>query len=170
MRDNGVEIDNRRDQHRRGNGLLRTVHTMWELLERTHEANIMQYELDIPGITENCMENAHTDVDEFTADIELAHRVLRSGVPNRFGCQIPVKSNWNVQLMESLLHEYEDKEVVNWLRYGFSISREDTINASVSNINHKGATDFPSHVDAHVQSELKWQAIIGPFKESPFKQ
>ena len=58
-------------------------------------------------------------------DILLANRVLDSGVPNRFGCRIPVESTWNLQLFESLLTDYHDKDVIEWLKFGFPVSRID---------------------------------------------
>ena len=34
--------------------------------------------------------------------------VYSSNVPNTLGCQIPVDSQWNLQLFEDLLHCYDD--------------------------------------------------------------
>ena len=52
-------------------------------------------------------------------DIKLNEDVLRRGYPNRWGAQIEVKSAWNVDLFASLLQDYKDKEVVEWIRYGW---------------------------------------------------
>ena len=58
--------------------------------------------------------------------IMLAHRVIKSGIPNWLGCRIPVKSHWNLPMFEQLLQNYNDREVLEWLKYGFPISRADT--------------------------------------------
>ena len=52
----------------------------------------------------------------------LSHKVIKSGLPNRYGYRIPLHTNWNLSLMQSLLAEYDDLEVIEWLRYGFPIS------------------------------------------------
>ena len=51
-------------------------------------------------------------------DIRIHQQVLRLGYSNRWGAQIPIKSKWNLELFSDLLINYEDSEVVEWLRYG----------------------------------------------------
>ena len=36
-------------------------------------------------------------------DIMLSHKIIESGVPNRWGCRIPVRSNWQVDKFEEIL-------------------------------------------------------------------
>ena len=36
-------------------------------------------------------------------------------------------------------------------------------------INHKGATQFPQHVDDYIKKEIEHGAVIGPFEAIPFK-
>ena len=61
--------------------------------------------------------------EKYFEDILLAHKVTDSGLPNIYGCRIPVKSNWNLELFSSLLVDYHDKKVVDWLRYGLNNSQ-----------------------------------------------
>ena len=60
---------------------------------------------------------ANKQMEDTINDIMLAHKVIKSGVPNRFGCHIPVKSCWNIPLFESLLQNYHNKEVIEWLQF-----------------------------------------------------
>ena len=65
-----------------------------------------------------------TTVDE---DIQLHEKVLKGGYPNRWGAKIELKHKWNLQLMEDLLRDYEDNEVVEWMRYGWPSGRLPTL-------------------------------------------
>ena len=105
----------------------------------------------------------------FLNDIVLANKVIASGIPNRFGCRIPVQSCWNLPLFQLLLFGYHDTEILEWLNFGFSISRdllnEDPIPAQV---NHQGAIRFPQAIKNYLNTELKYNAIMGPFLIPPF--
>ena len=91
------------------------------------------------------------------------------GYPNRWGARIPVKSNWNLELLESLLQDYEDKELVEWLRYGWPTGRLPTLeDPDISTKNHKVGTDFPEALQEYVEKELRKGAIMGPYKKIPF--
>ena len=81
-------------------------------------------------------------------DVLLAHKVINSGLANRWGCRIPVKSNWKIDNFSQLLNGYEDEDVLEWLRYGFPISWDDSRpHPTPTTSNHLGATLFPEHVD-----------------------
>ena len=45
-------------------------------------------------------------------DLILAHKVIDSGVPNRWGCCIPLKMPWNIENFRQLLKGYHDQEVL----------------------------------------------------------
>ena len=51
-------------------------------------------------------------------DLIKAKMVREKGYPNMFGARIPVKSKWNLTLLEELLQGYEDKQVIEGLKYG----------------------------------------------------
>ena len=38
----------------------------------------------------------------------------------------------------------------------------------LSTKNHKGATDFPEHLEKYIEKEKKYKAVIGPFGKLPF--
>ena len=48
-------------------------------------------------------------------DIQRHQDVITGGYPNRWGARIPVPTKWNLELLHSLLHEYDDREVVEWM-------------------------------------------------------
>ena len=103
-------------------------------------------------------------------DIHRHLEVRRKGYPNRWGAQLEIKTNWNLELMEQWLHDYEDKDVVQWLRYGWPTGRLPMLPPpSISRKNHKGAMEFPQQMDKYIQKELENGAIMGPYQKIPFR-
>ena len=94
---------------------------------------------------------------------------MKKGYPNAWGARIPVESNWNIQLFDSLLHNYHDREVITWLKYGWPISRPPNIPDPVPVYeNHASAVMHPDSIHKYLQKEMERGAICGPFKEVPF--
>ena len=95
--------------------------------------------------------------------------MLTEGYPNRWGARVEVDSTWNLKLMENLLRDYEDAEVVQWLRYGWPTGRLPTLpGPDLSNRNHKGAVDFPEQLKRYIEKEGRYGAVMGPYKRIPF--
>ena len=72
-------------------------------------------------------------------------------------------------MLESLLSNYEDKEIIDLLKFGWPIDRDPNIQLDMGGINHKGATEYEDHVDRYIQKEIGLGACIGPFDHIPFK-
>ena len=66
--------------------------------------------------------------------VRLCEQVMWKGYINAWGARIPLETNWNLELLASLLEGYEDKVVVDWLRYGWPISRPPQLEGSHSHI------------------------------------
>ena len=101
--------------------------------------------------------------------VELCRRVMKGGYPNAWGPKIPLKSKWNLVLLESLLTDYEDKEVVLWLKYGWPVSRPPNIHPPTPTYkNQASANMHPKFIEDYIEKELNRNAICGLFKEVPF--
>ena len=57
-------------------------------------------------------------------DIILANKITQSGIPNRFGCRIPLSTKWNIQMLDLWLIDYENCDIIEWLTYGFPVSHD----------------------------------------------
>ena len=115
--------------------------------------------------------NAHTAKvwDSSHLDVILAKTVKWAGMPNVYGAHIPVESRWNLKLFESLLGDYHDREVVEFLRYGWPANRLPGAPVpSRSYVKHKSAVEFPSDIDRYIEKELKLNNVMGPFTSIPF--
>ena len=102
-------------------------------------------------------------------DLMIAQLVKKGGYPNRYGARIPIQSKWNLHKLEELLKDYHDKEVVEWLRYGWPSGRLPTLGDPARTFkNHKGATDFPAALDKYIHKEAEKGVVMGPFEAIPF--
>ena len=105
----------------------------------------------------------------FLEDIMLANKISNSGLHNRFGCHIPIRSVWNIHLLDILLFEYKDRELIEWLTFGFPVSRVVLApDPTPASCNHLGATLYPEVIDEYVNNEVRLGALIGPFTVPPF--
>ena len=109
-------------------------------------------------------------LNEVDEDIRIHNQVLQQGYPNRWGAQITVKSRWNLELFARLLEDYEDKEIIQWLTYGWPTGSLPTLGEPSRSLkNHKGATDYPQDLEKYIKKEKQHQAVMGPYKNIPFK-
>ena len=103
--------------------------------------------------------------------VELHNRVYPLGVPNFLGARVAVPTSLNVSLWRSLLSEYSDPEVCEFLEFGwpinFDYSRRGVL-LSREFRNHTGALDFPAAVDSYLSTELMFGSVCGPFARNPF--
>ena len=84
-------------------------------------------------------------------DIKLHQEVMDKGYPNRGGARRPVNTKWNLEKFEELLVNYLDKEVVEWIRYGWPTGRLPSHpDPACSHSNHKGATEYPQTLKQYI--------------------
>ena len=56
--------------------------------------------------------------------------------------------------MELALLDYEDRDVLEWIKFGFSIARNDSCPDPIpATDNHRGATEFPDTINNNIQKE-----------------
>ena len=102
-------------------------------------------------------------------DIGLCNKVRDLGYPNRWGAKHRVTSKWNLDKFEQLLKDYEDKEIVKWLKYVWPIGRLQYLEEPEhSSKNHKGATEFPQDLEKYIKKEQSYGAVKGPYRKIPF--
>ena len=82
---------------------------------------------------------------------------------------MPVHTHRDLNLLENLLADYEDKLVVDFHRYRWTMSKSilPLTNGSAK-INHKGALDFPDAINHYLATEHSNNTLLGPFFTNPF--
>ena len=97
---------------------------------------------------------------------EFEH-IHRSGHKNFALCRRPVRTNLNIPAWRRLLAGYSDELLCDMLEFGFPLDIQGPIPPTVDFRSHKGARDFPTHVDKYLHGETSRQRMAGPFTGNP---
>ena len=98
------------------------------------------------------------------------HALVRAtGKHNYMSARIPVRSQLNVSVWKEELSNYWDQQLLQLLEFGFPLDFNRQCPLRFEGENHTSATDYPADIDAYIQEERHFDAILGPFKESPIK-
>ena len=118
-----------------------------------------------------CTQRQGTDSLQYNRlrDVWMALLCGLSNRINAIGLRLPVASNWNLQLFNSLCTSTSDREVLQYLTFGWPLNR-DPGPVSQTWFNHQSANNFPQHIDQYLEKELRHGSMIRPFMQSPFPQ
>ena len=72
--------------------------------------------------------------------------------------------------IRKMLHNYKDKEIIQFLKYGWPISHDGRRYNTEKIKNWKGVVINKTAVKAYLENELKYKSVVGPFKSNPFNQ
>ena len=98
----------------------------------------------------------------------MSDEVRARGAPNAFGAQRPVHSGFNLDVWSHYLEHYEDRIVVDFLRFGWPINfRSDVLPLSTFR-NHPSAISKSDCLTSYIAKELSFQSVMGPFHCNPF--
>ena len=100
--------------------------------------------------------------------VSIHNIVKKSGLYNFQGCKIPIYSKINIFFLRSLLQNYSDAQVCDFLEYGWPVGHDGSPFRSSFSRNHSGATDFPDDIAKYLKKESSYKAIVGPFKTNLF--
>ena len=93
--------------------------------------------------------------------------ISATGVANYKRARIQIPSKFNFSLWLQMLGDYEDLQIVEYLRFGFPLSIVKGFTATANKYNHSSATKFPQHVQDYLNDEITEKAMLGPFKDHP---
>ena len=91
-----------------------------------------------------------------------------SALPNFMALRIPVTSQLKIPAWKKYLDQYWDKQFVDLLEFGFPLDFDRNITLNSTEVNHNSALQYPDHVQAYLEDEIKYGAIYGPFDTVPF--
>ena len=96
------------------------------------------------------------------------HEIVRStNKPNFMQARFPVDSQLNVHAWEKHLQGYWDRQLIHLIRFGFPLDYNRSCELIHEQGNHKSATEFPNDVNAYIEEEKKYNALLGPFDRHP---
>ena len=108
-------------------------------------------------------------VDVDANPLALHNCMVESKEYNFLQNQINLKSQLNPDIWDQYLHDYWDKQLPLLLRFGFplDLNREGALRSQETN--HASAIEFPDDIQAYLDEEGQYKAILGPFKAKPIK-
>ncbi len=106
--------------------------------------------------------------DHYTKMIHANRCIRASGRYNKDYCKIPVNINFNIQYWESNLQDYYDKEMTQFINFGWPINHDGRAPCLETCTNHRGATDFPVEMDRCIEKEVIEGASLGPLDSDCF--
>ena len=113
-------------------------------------------------------ENIHDGV--FSGSLLETHELVKAtGKPNFLQARIPIQSQLNVEQWEKALVGYWDRQLLDLLKYGFPLDFNRSCDLGQYTGNHNSAIDFPKDIEAYLQEELSYGALLGPFEKHPIK-
>ena len=77
--------------------------------------------------------------------------------------------NWNTSLLHSMLVNYHDQQIVDYLQFRFPIDRDPAAILEIGGMNPKGPTEHEDHVDHYIVKELEHEVMMGLYECIPFK-
>ena len=117
-------------------------------------------DLDDPGVGQGI-----SDSSAFNANLqEIYDRVMEKEGYNYKGARQRVPSGLNIQAWRERLRFYQDRNLVEFLEYGWPINydRESCLCTMLSN--HASALGYPEHIDFYIDTEIGNDALAGPFE------
>ena len=76
----------------------------------------------------------------------------------------PLISNW-----KKFLNNYWDKQLIDLLTFGFPLDFDRSLPLNTTLENHKSALQYSNQVQEYLETEIRHGAILGPFRDLPFK-
>ena len=98
---------------------------------------------------------------------EMHKIVKKTGKPNFLQARLPATSQLHVDKWKSLLKDYWDLQLLQLLQFGFPLNKCCPLQHEIGN--HSSANEFPTDVDAYLEEECKFCALLGPFDVSPIE-
>ncbi len=102
--------------------------------------------------------------------LNQCRQVMSTGEYNIFGLQSPIHTHFDLEEWAAALSQYDDKEILTFLIYGWPVNRARALPDPVcAQVNHICEPVGASPVDNYLAKEVDKGAMIGPFQEVPFQ-
>ena len=99
-----------------------------------------------------------------------AYKQMReTGVPKYMEAKIKVPSSLNYDAWDHALRNYKDREICQFLHYGWPANYSADEPPQPAAVNHSTALQFPKHIQELLELETRLGALLGPVYNQPFK-
>ena len=93
--------------------------------------------------------------------------INKTHVPNFLGARIPIQSQLNVPKWHEYLSEYWDQQLLQLVTFGFPLDFNRQCVLKADKTNHASAEKHPADVEAYLNEEKQYKAVLGPFDKNP---
>ena len=100
--------------------------------------------------------------------MKLYDDVRLSTVPNYMKVKRIIPSQIKCDAWDTALKDYHDKEICQFMHYGWPVSFTASQPLISTPVNHTYATRHPDAIKKFLKKELEMKAILGPYHKDPF--
>lgn len=136
---------------------------------KSHGANPVPtkaIEKSIPSV--NRITRGYSTVNNISF-VKIYDIAISSGKQNFCGARVPVPSKLNINNFRCHLQNYHDKQIVDFLQFGWPINYCGLNSPKTTSRNHRSASNYASVVDKDIAKDLADGSIVGPFDVNPLK-
>ena len=149
-------------------GFLQT-HNSLDLVERCDERLLPLWPVSPRPFAKNreemlirpLMSNTVLSLDPFAA--WAYEKVRASGVPNYRGARVQVNTRVDFGIWNTLLEDYDDRQVIDLMKYGWPSGYESDLKPKLGLPNHASGLGHPNEVSAYLEKEVRLGTMVGPF-------
>ena len=122
----------------------------------------------IPAVQSSLFSSATEQTSLLSSLLRLSDEVWACGAPNAFAAKRPVHCGFNIDYWLQYLEHYEDRIVVDFLRFGWPINCRTHVLPLSTLRNHPSAAANYTCLTLYIAKELDHQSVMGPFHRNPF--
>ena len=111
---------------------------------------------------------SHYFINHFPKQAALYKAVIDTGLPNYLGAKLDLDHQINIEAWRAVQHRLEDKQLVDFLQYGFPVGYCSDRVPAVGLVNHSSARAHPEQVEKYLNTECDKEAMMGPMQGQPF--
>ena len=104
---------------------------------------------------------------EDKSPLQIHDLVRATNKPNFMQARIPVQSQLNVRAWKKYLANYWDRQLIELIEFGFPLDFNRSSPLIHEQGNHKSAVEFPADIEAYIEEEKEYGALLGPFDNHP---
>ena len=122
----------------------------------------------LPGVSNCTLQDGTDSISKTEFDsLSIYNRVFHTKKYNFQEAKIPIPSGLKIDAWTEYLSDYKDKEIVQFLNYGWPSGFMHSAPLVSTLQNHQSGSQFPSHVESYIGTEIGKRALMGPFAEPP---
>lgn len=95
--------------------------------------------------------------------------IRQYNLSNFLGARIPLRSGLNIKNWYKYLSDFHDSVLCEFLQFGWPLGYNNQLPPESTNVNHPSANAHLKAVREFVDTELQYDALLGPFDEEPFQ-